>query len=830
MRLNDIFSNDEEAGMGWEVKYSEVPVEKLRWRCLPESLPFKTTQEIPSCTQIIGQERALKAIRLGLEIESLGYNIFVVGLVGTGRNTTVKCLLEDIDKAGKKPDDICYINNFKDTDQPRCVCLPAGQGKAFKKDMDDLIASLRENIPIIFESEEYQKQRKDLVEKQRDREKSMIKEFESRAKKEGFAVLQVQVGPFTRPDIVPMVAGNAMPLDQLEILVDQDQFPRETFESFKAKYDQLSTEMAQVFKETRKIEKTIQNEIAALDKSAISQLVEERIGDIREKYGQPEIHAYLDDVKDNILQNPTRFQPKPEVPQSPIPGLMLPTSIDPFTEFQVNVLVDNAEVKGAPVIIETSPTYRNLFGTIERSWNMAGIGKTDFTKIKAGSFLRASGGYLVLNAVDVLIEPGVWLALKRTMRNRSMEMQSFDPFYFFTSSALKPEPIETRVKVVMIGDAYLYEILYQMDEDFKKIFKIKADFDTVMERNNDNLLQYGSFIQKICHDENLLPFDRSGVAAVIEYGVRLAGRQKKLSTEFHRVTDILREADYWAKKDNSGVIMERHVDQAIAERIYRKKMIEDKIQEMIDDGMILIDSDGATVGQVNGLSVFDQAEYSFGKPSRITAKTSMGKSGIINIERESKLSGRTHNKGVLILGGYLRGKYAQDNPLTLTASIAFEQSYGGVDGDSASSTEVYAILSSLSGLPLRQDIAVTGSINQHGEIQPIGGVNQKIEGFFDVCSHRGLTGRQGVMIPHQNVGDLMLRKDVVEAVSMGKFHIYPVLNIDNGIEILTGVPAGEKGEEEAYPSGTVNDLVEQRLKNLSKRMKEFETEEDKKTP
>ncbi|MDH4266413.1 MAG: AAA family ATPase, partial [Deltaproteobacteria bacterium] len=674
-----------------EVKYPEVPVEKLRWRCPPESLPFEDTSEIPACTEIIGQERALKAIRLGLEMDSLGYNIFIVGLVGTGRNTTIKCLLEEIDKAGKIPDDLCYVNNFRDPDQPRCICLPAGRGKAFKKDMDDLIESLKKNIPLVFESEEYQKQRRELVEKHRERGKGIVKEFESRAKKEGFAIVQVQVGPFTRPDVVPMVAGNAMPLDQLENLVDQGQFSKENFENLKVKYSQLNAEMEQVFKETRKVEKIIQEELAALDKSAISHLVEGAIGDIREKNKQPKIHAYLDEVKNSILENPGRFQPKPEAPQLPIPGLAFPTPVDTFSEFQVNILVDNSEIKGAPVIIETSPTYRNLFGTIERSWGMGGIGKTDFTKIKGGSFLRANGGYLVLNALDVFMEPGVWIALKRTLRNRSMEMQSFDPFYLFASSALKPEPVEIRVKVVMIGDAYLYGMLYAVDEDFKKIFKIKADFDTVMERKEETQMQYASFIRKICHDENLLPFDRSGVAAVIEHGVRLAGRQKKLSTEFHRITDILREASYWAKKDKSEVIAAKHVDQAVTEKIYRKKMIEEKIQEMIEDGIIMIDSDGATVGQVNGLSVYDMGEYAFGKPSRITAKTSIGKAGIINIEREADLSGRTHNKGVLILGGYLRGKYAQDKPLTLTASLAFEQSYGGIDGDSASSTEVYAI-------------------------------------------------------------------------------------------------------------------------------------------
>ena len=810
------------------IKYEEVPVEKLRWRCPPESLPFETTNEVQPCLGIIGQDRALSAIRLGLEVDSIGYNIFVVGLVGTGRNTAIKCVLEEIDKAGKIPDDLCYVNNFKDPDQPKCICLPAGQGKVFKKDMDDLIDSLKKQVPLIFESEEYQKTRRELVEKHRERERGLVKDFEAKAKKEGFAVVQVQMGPFTRPDVVPMVAGNAMPLDQLENLVDQGQFPKETFADLKNKYAALSTEMEQVLKETRKVEKTIQEELSALDKSAISQLVEGSIGELQEKYPQPQIRAYLGEAKENILENPARFQPKAETPQLPIPGLMMPVPVDTFSEFQVNVLVDNSETKAAPVIIETSPTYRNLFGTIERSMGMGGVLKTDFTKIRSGSFLRANGGYLVLNALDVFMEPGVWIAMKRTLKNRRMEMQSFDPFYLFASSALKPEPIDVRVKVVMIGDSYLYDTLYYADEDFKKIFKIKADFDVVMERSQENQGQYSAFIRRICQDEKLLPFERSGVAAVVEYGVRLAGRQKKLSTEFHRISDILREANYWARKDGKDKVLEKHVDQAIAEKIYRTRMMEDKIQEMIEEGTLIIDSDGSKVGQVNGLSVYLMGEHAFGKPSRITAKTSMGKSGIINIEREADLSGRTHNKGVLILGGYLRGKYAQDKPMTLTASLAFEQSYSGVDGDSASSTEVYALLSSLVGVPLRQDIAVTGSINQNGEIQPIGGVNQKIEGFFDVCRARGLTGNQGVIIPQRNIEDLMLRKDVVEAVAAGKFHVHPVQTIDQGIEILTGLAAGEKGSDGKYPAGTVNYLVDEKLHDLASRMKEFDAERDKK--
>jgi ATP-dependent Lon protease len=407
-----------------------------------------------------------------------------------------------------------------------------------------------------------------------------------------------------------------------------------------------------------------------------------------------------------------------------------------------------------------------------------------------------------------------------------MEVQNYDPFYFFATSALKPEPIECNTKVIMIGDSYLYHLLYNYDDDFKKIFKVKADFDSVMTKDEERVRQYAAFIRKICDEEKLRPFDRTGVAAVIEYGVRLTGRQKKLSTRFHLIADLLREANYWAGKEGSDRVREEHVDKALERKIYRVNLIEEKIQEMIQDGTIMIDSDGTVVGQINGLSVYDLGDYAFGKPSRITVKTSMGKGGIINIEREAEMSGPIHNKGVYILAGYLRGKYAQDKPITMTASICFEQSYSGVDGDSASSTEVYALLSSLSGIPLRQDIAVTGSVNQKGEIQPIGGVNEKIEGFFDVCKAKGLTGKQGVMIPHLNVDDLMLRKEVVEAVKEGKFHIYPVKTIDEGIEILTGVRAGERLETGGFEEGTINDLVDKRLRALGKGIREFEGGEE----
>jgi ATP-dependent Lon protease len=499
---------------------------------------------------------------------------------------------------------------------------------------------------------------------------------------------------------------------------------------------------------------------------------------------------------------------------------------DSFSEYQVNVLVDNSETKGAPIIVETTPNYRNLFGTIERVVERSGIWKTDFLHIKAGSFLRANGGYLIFNALDALMEPWVWPTLKRTLKNQVIEIQTYDPLYFFSTSALKPEPIECNTKVIMIGDTQIYYLLYSLDDDFKKIFKIKADFDSVMNKDDGKIQQYASFIRKICDEDKLRPFDNTGIAAVVEYGVRITGRQKKLSTRFYIIADLLREANYWAEKDGSDVVSERHVDKTIEKKNYRVNLIEEKIQEMIDEGTILIDSDGMVVGQVNGLSVYNLGDYMFGKPSRITAKTSLGKAGIINIEREAEMSGPIHNKGVYILAGYLRGKYAQDKPITMSASLCFEQSYSGVEGDSASSTEIYALLSSISGLPLRQDIAVTGSVNQKGEIQPIGGVNEKIEGFFDVCKAKGLTGKQGVMIPHLNVDDLMLRKDVVQAVKEGKFHIYPVKAIDQGVEVLTGMEAGERQDGGRFKEGTVNDLVDKNLRELGMKIREFEGGEE----
>jgi len=800
--------------------FKELPVELLKWNCNPEKIPVLTSAECDPCEGIIGQERALKAIQTGLEIKSLGYNIFVTGMVGTGRTTTIKQLLEKLEKGEETPDDILYVNNFKNPDEPTLVTLPAGKGKLFKGAVENLVEMLKANVPEMLKSKYYAEKRDGIIESQQKKQKELLKNFEDEVAQEGFSVIQVQMGPFVRPDIVPMIEGQPTPFEKLEGLVKEGKIPKKTLQDLKKKYEKLTEKLEEIFEKLKDIEEETRTLLKEWDAQSITPLIQGAISGIKERFPIPRITEYLDDVEKNLISSIELFKGQKKEQKEV-------EFIDPFLPFRVNLLIDNSELKGTPVVIETNPNYLNLFGSIELTTARYGILNTDFTKVKAGSFLKANGGFLVMNALDALIEPGVWTTLKRTLRNQTLEIQNYAALFLISTTRLKPQPIKCNVKVVMIGDAYIYNLLYYLDEDFKKIFKVKAEFDSEMKKDDNTIEDYIAFIRKISEDDKLLPFDKSGMAAVIEYGTRLAGRQKKISTRFHIIADVLREASYWAKKDNKETVSNDHVQKAIRERFERVSLIEDKVQEFIEEGTIMIDTEGKIVGQVNGLSVYDMGEFAFGKPTRITARTSVGRAGVINIEREADLSGRTHNKGVLILSGYLRGKYAQRKPFSLSASIAFEQSYSGVEGDSASSTEVYAILSSLSKLPLRQDIAVTGSINQKGEIQPIGGVNEKIEGFFDVCKARGLTGTQGVIIPYQNIQNLMLEDEVIEAVKQGKFHIYPVMSVDEGIEILTGVKAGEIKEDGTFEKDTVNFLVDQELQRLAQSWKTFEPAPEK---
>lgn len=794
-----------------------VPVPKLRWRCDPDSLGFQSTDQVATCTHIIGQRRAVDALRMGLAIQGIGYNIFVSGPIGTGRTTTVKCLLDELEKDKKAPDDKCYVNNFSDPDQPLLIRLPAGQGRRFQKDVDDLIEYLVKNIPLVFESENYERRKSQIVEDFKAKSTTRAREFEHKVGEAGFAL--VQPTPVGKPELVPLVDGKPSSMEDLRVAVEEDRATKAFFDKLDTRYHALQDELNIVVKDMRANERAAREALTALDQELVRPLVHDRLAEIREHHKNERVAEHCDDVEEAVLEDPARFRPQSGQPESPMP-FMMPMG-DPFLEFRVNVLVDNGGEQNAPIIFETSPSYKNLFGTIERVWDRSGQWRTDFTKIKAGSILRADGGFLVMNALDLFAEPGVWPTLKRTLRNRTVEIQSYDPFSMLALSAIKPEPIEIDVKVILIGDPEVYEILYAADEEFQKIFKIRSDFDWEMKLSPEGIEQYGTLIKTLCDKEKLRPFDRTGVAAIVEFGSRLAGRANRLSTRFNIIGDLLKEADYWAGQDSAQSVQERHVDKAISERIDRASLVEEKVEEMIDQGLILIDTDGKALGQINGLAVYDTGELTFGKPSRITARVSVGSSGIINIEREAQMSGRIHDKGVLILSGFLRDRFAQDKPLAMSASICFEQSYSGVEGDSASSTEVYALLSALADLPIRQDIAVTGSVNQKGEIQPIGGVNQKIEGFFKVCRAKGLTGTQGVMIPIQNVGDLMLNKEVVEAVQDGKFDIYAVRAIEEGIELLTGVPAGRRDDSGKYPEGTVYHLVDRKLAELARRWQSF---------
>jgi lon-related putative ATP-dependent protease len=802
----------------------DIPVEKLRWRLDPATFPFATTDELEPLKTIIGQDRGVEAFGFGMGMNKPGYNVFVTGTANTGRMATVKKLLEEISKKdGKIPDDLCYVNSFKEPEAPVLLRLEAGVGRKFKKDVRDFVDTLKKQVPQLFESQEYLNRKKEIMVEYENKGKGFFKDLDKKVREEGFALVDIQIGQIKRPEVMPLVDGNPTHIDQLEAMVEKGRFPKDEFEILKEKQKKLREEIDQIFLELRDLQKEVQETIEKMDRIMFMKLSTEIAAPIKGKYQRKEVDKFLTDMLDDMADHMQVFASQP---QQAMPGL--PFAVpegDSFQPYQVNLLVDNAEQKGPPLMIESYPTYKNLFGSIERIVDRSGVWRTDFSKIKAGSFIKANGGYLVLNLLDALIEPGVWPALKRALKTKKMELQTYDPFYLFTTTVLKPEPIDMDIKVVVVSDEYIYSLLHFYDEDVKKIFKVRADFDASMNKTDQSIRQFAEFIKRKTEEDKLKPFDPTAVAALVEEAVRMTGRQEKISTSFPILTDLVREADYWAGEDHQEVIQERHVDKAIETRIYRSNLIEEKIQEMIDRGTILIDVDGEVVGQVNGLAVYSLGDYMFGKPSRITASTSMGRAGIINIEREAELSGSTHSKGMLILGGYLRKKYAQDKPLTISASIAFEQSYGGVDGDSASSTEIYALLSSLSGVPIRQYIAVTGSVNQKGEVQAIGGVNQKIEGFFDCCRVKGLTGKQGVMIPESNVQDLMVRKDVIDAVKKGKFHLYAVKSIDEGIEILTGKEAGEMKPDGTYPKGTINALVNERLKSLAEGLKEFAEEE-----
>ena len=793
----------------------------LRWHCDPETLGFETTDDIKCRPHIIGQDRALDAIRLGLEIRSPGYNIYVSGLTGTGKSTAIERLLKSMDREKHDLKDICYIYNFDLPDSPVCVGLHDGKGKEFKAELDEVFELIQDYIPLALKNEKFKKRQAVIIEDLKSRKAKVTQKFEREVNERGFSLVEVEYGPITRPEIAPVIAGEVVDMEALPGLVAKDKLGHGDYQKIQKSYPVLMSRLEEVVGIARDLQRELTDRMNKLQREHVRPMVEITLSEVRKAFPNEKIDIYLDGLFDYIMDNLAIFHPGG-------PDEETETYLEDFLPFEVNLLVDNSKTRKAPVIIETAPTFVNLFGTIERSVDDEGEYFTDFTAIRAGSVLRANGGYLVLNLNDVLEEPHVWTTLKRTLKHKKLTIRGFDSLLLVPIAALKPEPIDLDVKIVLIGDAYSYQVLYEFDEDFGKIFKVKAEFDRVMPNQKKNIKKYSQFIRNLTAEEKLLPFHKTGAALVIEEGVRLATRKDKISTRFSDIGDVIREASYWAGKDRSRTVRDRHVTRAISERARRVSLYEDKLQEMFSDGTILLDVVGSKVGQVNALTVYDLGDYTFGRPARITVETGVGRAGVINVEREADMSGRTFNKGMLILDGYIRRMYAQDKPVTMNASIVFEQSYSGIDGDSASSAEIYALLSSLSEIPLRQDIAVTGSVNQKGEIQPIGGVNDKIEGYFEVCKFAGLTGSQGVMIPSRNKVDVMLREDVVAAIEAGRFHVYAVKTINEGIEILTGRKAGKRGKKGGFGKDTVHDAVDQRLREIHSQLSELEESGDEK--
>jgi predicted ATP-dependent protease len=807
----------------------ELSFDQLRWRCDPARIPYETTAQAEPIEGPSGQQRALRALRMGVELAGPGYNIFVCGLSGTSRGGMILRMIEEMRPHNRPALDRCYVNNFKNVDRPRLLSLPRGQANTFKKDMQSGIEFLRRRIPQVFEGEPFQRQKSRIVDRYTAREKELMDDFTRRIAREQFALGHMQVGAVALPEIFPLLDGQMVPIEDIPKMVHEAKLDPTLAQELERKYEQFRQEFTVVYRKTLTLSRELGSELSYLEQEAASVLVDGFIEELKEKYATPKASEYLEEVRHSVLDNLEPFKEREGEDEAAggntaVDGLSKPSlsEKDPFRVYGVNVLLAHNEEDFSPVIFETTPNHANLFGSIQRSYDSRGVWSSDFMDLRGGSILRADGGYIIMYALDALAEPGVWRQLKRTMNHSKLEIQPLELMFPFGSSALKPEPIDLNVKVILIGDRNLYEVLYEFEEEFKKIFKVRVEFDEEMEMSDDVIRQYSGRLRKLCEDEKLRPFDRTAVAGLIEYGVRLAGRRNKITARFSDLADLAREACYVARQSGEAPVTSAHLRNAREARVERHNLIETKIQEMIMQGTLLIDTHGARPGQINGLTVLEIGGYAFGKPVRITASAALGKTGLINVEREANLSGRIHDKGMQIIAGYLRSLFAQDKPLSLAASLCFEQSYSGVDGDSASAAEIYALLSVLAGLPLRQDVAVTGSVNQQGDIQPIGGVNEKIEGFFDVCRAAGLTGSQGVLIPAKNIEDLMLRDDTVEAVAAGNFHIYPLDVLEDGIQILTGVPGGQRGERGRFTPDSVFGRADDRLREMAHTLKEFE--------
>lgn len=772
----------------------------------PNALRFQTTRDLEPLDEIIGQEKALSALQLGLGIPQEGYNIFVAGMTGPARMERIRKSLEKRLDGSAVPNDWVYVNNFEDPDEPWAIALKPGQGRELKKSMEKLIERLQEALPKAFRQEDFSEEKERLGEKYEQVFQEHMNQLKEKARQRGF---DVNASPEGQVFFIPLIDGRQIESEeQLENLSEKEKI------RIREGRRDLLKESAQIMQKQRDMVQNLTDEIREVERRFGSYVITPLINQIKEKFPEPpRIHEYLDKVAEDMLDNLSRFRHRGG-PSRQSPMLQMlgggEAGEPEFLEYQVNVLVDHSHSKGAPIIVEEAPTYTNLFGSIERTVERGGRIVTNFTQIKAGSLLRASGGYLIFNIEDALTEPLVYKNLKRTLKCGKIMVENYNPWYIFSTGGLRPEPIPIRTKVVVLGSQIINFLLRMYDEEFSTIFKIKADFGEETDRDERRQEQFARTIAGICRADGLRPFSADAVAEVIRYGARQVYKKDKLLTHVEEISDILRESNYFAGICEAEIVEGRHVLQALENRVYRSNRIAEKIRELIADGAFLVALEGKKIGQINGLAILNLGDYMFGKPNRITTSVALGSEGVINIEREARLSGRTHDKGVLILSGYLRNTYGRNKALTLSASITLEQSYGGIEGDSASAAELFALLSNLAQEPLRQDIAVTGSINQWGEIQAIGGVNEKIEGFYDVCSVVGLTGRQGVCIPESNIQNLILRRDVREDIARGRFHIYPIRTVDEGLELLSEKKAGSPSEE-----GTLHWKIDRQLQKMA---------------
>ncbi|MFZ0391189.1 MAG: ATP-binding protein [Calditrichia bacterium] len=772
--------------------------------------PFKTTDEIEPLDSVIGQQRAIRALDLALNMDHSGYNVFVTGASGTGKTTIVKDILNSICDQRPLPDDWIYLYNFDDPDAPQALPLPAGMAKRFQFDMAEMCRALQKEIPAAFNSAEYEQQKSVIVNLSEKRKRRLIHKLEAEARNLG---VQLQ-GTAEGFESIVLQEGEPLSGEKYEQMPDSEK------EKIDRRLEQVQQKINRTMKDVVGIERQITGEIKKLNRKIALMVVSRHIEEMQENYGRfSDLQLYLKKVEKDMIMNMADFVNSGG--DSPDKKKTAYRNGQNFSKYHVNVLVDNSGHKGGPVVYEPNPTYNNLFGRIEKQVVM-GSQVTDFTMIKSGSLHRANGGFLMLDAQPVLTNPYVYDSLKRAIKTREIRMEDVsDLSGYITSASLRPQPVPLNLKVVLTGSNSTYYTLQAYDPDFSKIFKIRADFDSETTATPENILKYARFIRRVCKEENLLPFHRSAVREVVFYGQRLVDDQTKLSLQFGILVGIIREANHYARREKRRTVRAGHVQQAITEYEYRNSMLEEKIHERYQREIIKLEVSGESVGQINGLAVYRVGGYMFGRPHRITAKTFIGTENVVNIERKVRLSGKLHDKGVLILNGFFNSKFGEYIPLSFSSSITFEQSYSTIDGDSASSTELYALLSSLSGIPLRQSVAVTGSVDQNGEVQAIGGVNQKIEGYFAVCRDKGLTGEQGVMIPRSNVESLMLKGEVIDAVKAGKFHIWAIDTIEDGLELLTGHQAGRRLRNGRFPKDSIYCLVENKLRTFTRRTIEF---------